>query len=103
MIGLPHKFDFKDKIVIIGTTAMSLHDTKSVPIQSEVYPGVEIHATFFNNMLDNNFIKQTEKFTNCLIILAVVSVVGFDIMDSGNNSHFMCHCFQQTSKSHTLT
>ena len=26
-------FDFKDKIVIVGTTAMSLHDTKSVPIQ----------------------------------------------------------------------
>ena len=76
--------DFKDKIVIIGTTAMALHDTKSVPIQSEVYPGVEIHATFFNNMLDNNFIKQTEKFTNCLIILAVVSIVGFIVMLSSS-------------------
>ena len=48
----------KDKIIIIGSTAMSLYDTKSVPVQETVYPGVEVHATFFNNMLDNNFIKQ---------------------------------------------
>ena len=33
---------------------MSLHDTKSVPIQEIVYPGVEVHTTFINNMLDNN-------------------------------------------------
>ncbi|MCM1340102.1 MAG: diguanylate cyclase, partial [Muribaculaceae bacterium] len=75
-------FDFKDKIIIIGTTAMSLHDTKSVPIQAEVYPGVEVHATFLNNMLDNNFIKKTESTTNILIIVLVVSIVGFIVMMS---------------------
>lgn len=75
-------FDFKDKIVIVGTTAMSLHDTKSVPIQDSVYPGVEVHATFFNNMLDNNFIKQTNKSVNVIIIIAVVAAVGFIVMMS---------------------
>ena len=70
------KFDFKNKIIIIGTTAMSLHDTKSVPIQSEVYPGAEVHATFINNMLDNNFIKKAGRITQILILLGVIAIVG---------------------------
>lgn len=74
------KLDFKDKIVIVGTTAMSLHDTKSVPVQEGVYPGVEVHATFFNNMLDNNFIEQTGFVTNTLILLAVIATVGAIVM-----------------------
>ena len=73
-------FSFKDKIVIIGTTAMSLHDTKSVPVQEGVYPGVEVHATFLNNIIDNNFIKQTSPLVNILIIAAVVAIVGFIVM-----------------------
>lgn len=73
-------FDFKDKIIIIGSTAMSLHDTKSVPIQDEIYPGVEVHATFFNNMLDNNFIKKTNASTNILILTLVVTIVGAIVM-----------------------
>ncbi len=73
-------FDFKDKIVIIGTTAMSLHDTKSIPVQDNVYPGVEVHATFFNNMLDNNFIKKTDIFVDIVIILAVIALVGAIVM-----------------------
>ncbi len=73
-------FDFKDKIIIIGTTAMSLHDTKSVPIQEGVYPGVEVHATFFNNMLDDNFIKKTDTFTDFLIVAGVIILVGLIVM-----------------------
>lgn len=73
-------FDFKDKIIIIGTTAMSLHDTKSVPVQDNVYPGVEVHATFFNNMLDNNFIKKTDFFVDIVIILSVIALVGAIVM-----------------------
>lgn len=73
-------FNFKDKIVIIGTTAMSLHDTKSVPVQEGVYPGVEVHATFLNNIIDGNFIKQTSPFANILIIALVVAVVGLIVM-----------------------
>lgn len=80
--NLTGKMNFKDKIVIVGTTAMSLHDTKSVPIQEGVYPGVEVHATFFNNMLDNNFIKQTGVWANLLIICTVVLLVGLIVMYS---------------------
>ena len=75
-------YNFKDKIVIIGTTAVSLHDTKSVPVQESVYPGVEVHATFFNNMLDNNFIKQSSDLADAIIIIAVIGIVGFIVMSS---------------------
>ncbi|MCQ2739563.1 MAG: diguanylate cyclase [bacterium] len=73
--------NFENKIVIIGTTAMSLHDTKSVPVQEGIYPGVEVHATFLNNMLDNNFVKKTDVLVNIgiafLVILFVIGIVMF--------------------------
>ncbi len=75
-----NSFDFKDKTIFVGTTAVALHDTKSVPVQDKYYPGVEVHSTFFNNMLDNNFIKKTGFITNFVIIVAVVSLVGVIVM-----------------------
>ena len=74
-------FDFKDKIVFIGTTASSLFDTKSVPID-KIYPGVEIHATYMNNVLDNSFVKQTTPFVNAIIIVLLVLVVSFIVFKS---------------------
>lgn len=74
-------YNFKDKIVFIGTTASSLFDTKSVPID-KIYPGVEIHATYMNNLLDNSFVKQTSKFVNTTIILLLVLVVSFIVFKS---------------------
>lgn len=78
--SLNTKFDFKDKVIIIGTTATALQDNKSVPIQNIIYPGVEVHATFFNNMLDNNFIRKTDAFTDIIIITSVIAIVGAIVM-----------------------
>ena len=78
--GIKSGYDFKDKIIIVGTTAMALQDNKSVPVQNNVYPGVEVHATFFNNMLDDNFIHKTQFFTNLLIIAGVIALVGAIVM-----------------------
>lgn len=74
-------FDFKDKIVFIGTTASSLFDTKSVPID-KIYPGVEIHATYMNNLLDNSFVKHTSKMVSATIILLLVLIVSFIVFKS---------------------
>lgn len=74
------KFDFRDKVIIIGTTATALQDNKSVPIQNIIYPGVEVHATFFNNMLDNNFIKKTDAVTDVVIVTLVIAIVGAIVM-----------------------
>ena len=74
-------YDFKDKIVLVGTTAVSLFDTKSVPID-KIYPGVEIHATYMNNILDNSFIKKSSPITNAVIIMLLVLIVSFIVFAS---------------------
>lgn len=75
------KFDFKNKIIYIGTTAVSLYDTKSVPV-SKVYPGVEVHATYVNNLLDNNFIKKADNSVNIIISVLLALFVGFIVITS---------------------
>ena len=82
--SIDKKFNFKDKIIIIGTTAASLHDIKSVPVQEGIYPGVEVHATFVNNIIDNNFIKQTSKTVNAIIVVTVVVLIGIIVMMSSS-------------------
>lgn len=73
------KFDFKNKIVYIGTTAVSLYDTKSVPVD-KLYPGVEVHATYINNLLDNNFIKKVSDPVNILISIALALFIGLIVI-----------------------
>lgn len=73
------KFNFTNKIIYIGTTAVSLYDTKSVPID-KLYPGVEVHATFLNNLIDNNFIKKISEPVNILISIIIALFVGFIVV-----------------------
>lgn len=70
------KFDFKNKIVYVGTTALSLYDTKSIPVD-KIYPGVEVHATFINNLIDNNFIKRASILTDILLSMFLALLVGY--------------------------
>ena len=73
--------DFKNKIIYVGTTAVSLFDTKTVPVE-RVYPGVAIHTTFVNNLLDNNFIKRTSTSVDIAISLLLAVLVAFIIFKS---------------------
>lgn len=59
---------FKDKIVWVGATAVSIYDIKSTPLSS-VYPGVEIQTTVLNNILDNKAVKRVNKLTDLLLSL----------------------------------
>ena len=68
-------YDFHNKIVYFGTTAASLFDIKSVPAD-KVYPGVEIQATYVNNLIDNNFITKVERFSTIVISLILAAIVG---------------------------
>jgi diguanylate cyclase (GGDEF)-like protein len=60
---------FKDKIVFIGANAISLYDIKNTPLSGN-FPGTEILATVFNNIIDNNPIKRVSPFINLLICIS---------------------------------
>lgn len=66
-------FDFRDKIVYFGATAASLFDIKTVPVD-KVYPGVEVQATYVNNILDGNLIHKVPSYVNILVGLALLAI-----------------------------
>lgn len=68
--------NFKNKIVYVGTTAVSLFDIKTVPV-SRAFPGVEVQATCVNNIIDNNFIYKVDTIFTVLIciLLSLITVL----------------------------
>ncbi len=77
--------NFKDKIVYIGTTATSLSDIKSVPTESNL-AGVEFHATFLNNILDNNFIKKVSPEIDFFVSIVLCFLVGYIVLKTSSVS-----------------
>lgn len=73
------EFDFKDKIVYFGATAASLFDIKTVPVD-KVYPGVEVQATYVNNIIDGNLISKTPVSVNILITVILVLITVFVVL-----------------------
>ena len=71
-------YNFKGKIIYFGSTASSLFDIKTVPT-SKIYPGVEVQATYINNIIDNSFIKKVDRIytfaLSILLALLIFSVV----------------------------
>lgn len=73
------EFDFKDKIVYFGATAASLFDIKTVPVD-KVYPGVEVQATYVNNIIDGNLISKAPVSVNILITIVLVLITVFVVL-----------------------
>ncbi|MEK6709986.1 MAG: adenylate/guanylate cyclase domain-containing protein [Nitrospinota bacterium] len=48
---------FRDKMVLIGPTALALADLRVTPYDKAI-PGVAIHATIIDNMLRNDFLSE---------------------------------------------
>jgi class 3 adenylate cyclase/CHASE2 domain-containing sensor protein len=59
--------DFKDKYVFFGYYAPGLYDIFSTPISS-VYPGVGMHITMLDNLLQGDFIREVPLWVNLLCI-----------------------------------
>jgi len=72
-------YNFKDKVIYFGATAASLFDIKTVPVD-KVFPGVEVQATYVNNIIDGSLIHKVSPVINillglCLALLTVIFVV----------------------------
>lgn len=64
---------FKDKIVAIGASAVSLADTKSTPIDKYM-PGVKIITTYINNILNNNAIIPADTQVNLSLVFVFILI-----------------------------
>lgn len=64
---------FRDRIVLVGTSAPGLTDLRATPV-SEGYPGVEIHASLIAGALEGTL--RTRPPTAPLVAALVIAVVG---------------------------
>ena len=60
----------KDKVVIVGATAVGIYDLRVTPF-SGTFPGVEVQATIMDNILRGNFIR-TPPFSLIIMLLVMV-------------------------------
>jgi class 3 adenylate cyclase/CHASE2 domain-containing sensor protein len=74
--------DFKDKYVFFGYYAPGLYDIFSTPIDS-VYPGVGMHITMLDNILQQDFIRECSPALGLLVSLAAIVLMGLLVFYSG--------------------
>ncbi len=65
---------FKDRVVLIGTSAPGLSDLRATPI-SETFPGVEVHATLVSGALGNRLLARLPE-GNLIATIAIVLIGG---------------------------
>jgi len=64
---------FRDRIVLVGTSAPGLTDLRATPV-SEVYPGVEIHASLIAGALEGTI--RTRPVESPLVSAVAIALVG---------------------------
>jgi len=66
--------NFKDTYVFFGVYAEGLYDIFNTPIAA-FYPGMGCHITMLDNMLQNDFIRESSEPLNMLILFAAVILI----------------------------
>jgi adenylate cyclase len=61
---------FKDKIVMVGVTAIGIYDLRITPFGT-IFPGLEIHANIADSILSEDFLYQP-KWANIFNVLAIL-------------------------------
>ena len=67
---------FADRIVLVGATAMGIHDLSNTPV-SPLYPAVEIHATVLDNILAGDFLAKP-KWSRIFDLMAIILLCGME-------------------------
>ncbi|MCX7991749.1 MAG: adenylate/guanylate cyclase domain-containing protein [Proteobacteria bacterium] len=84
--GSVSKDVFKDKIVLVGATALGIYDLRVTPT-SQNMPGIEKHAFAIENMINNRFIKKAgNNYTLAMIIsiFLIYSIFGINLRVFGS-------------------
>ncbi len=71
---------FKDKIVLVGATAVGIYDLRVTPF-GVAFPGVEVHANIIDNILHQDFIQRPgwASLFDIAAILALGLVIGVGV------------------------
>ncbi|PIU51075.1 hypothetical protein COS91_06370 [Candidatus Desantisbacteria bacterium CG07_land_8_20_14_0_80_39_15] len=68
--------EFKNKIVLVGSTAVGVYDLRVTPF-SENFPGVGVHANIVNSILNKKFIIPVPEIFGLVIIVISGLLLGF--------------------------
>jgi adenylate cyclase len=63
---------FKDRIVLVGVTALGVYDIRATPF-SPVFPGLEIHANAIDNLLVGDVMSRPQ-WSRAFDVLAIVAL-----------------------------
>lgn len=76
LAGIVTPNQVKDKIVLVGTSAIGLLDLRSTPLDP-VVPGVEVHAEIIEQVLNSQFLQRPDFFEGAEILFtaAISSLV----------------------------
>jgi adenylate cyclase len=69
---------FKDKIVLIGATTITLHDVYATPFSAQQpMPGVEVVANAVDTIINGNYLRETPPWMALLIIIVMAILASF--------------------------
>jgi adenylate cyclase len=71
--------DFKDKYIFFGVYAAGLFDICSTPL-STAYPGMGVHITMLDNILNNDFIRESPAALAPLTSLLAITVMALLVL-----------------------
>ncbi len=63
----------KDKLVVIGITTMGLHDLRPTAFDP-IFPGVELHCTVMENILQQQFVRKSDRTSLLYDLGAIVAL-----------------------------
>ncbi|MGB2879081.1 MAG: CHASE2 domain-containing protein [Candidatus Omnitrophota bacterium] len=67
--------EFKDSVCFVGLTATATPDTHPSPLEP-LYPGVGVHASIYNSIMQKKFLVRLNKWWNLLILLIMCFLTG---------------------------
>ena len=74
---------FKDKLVIVGTTAPGLYDLIPVPFSEGKMPGMQVHASVLDSVLSGRFMRPAPRWAGVVALLFCALVAGVGLMRLG--------------------
>jgi adenylate cyclase len=62
---------FRDKIVLVGASAVGIYDIRITPFSS-IFPGVEVHANVMDNILRRDFLWAPTGLINPTVLVVII-------------------------------